>query len=229
MTETLTVFDWIALALLLASGLLALTRGFIREILSVTAFIAAAFAALWMFPIAQEPARSFIQPAWAADIVAVAAVFLVIYIAVSLVTSSLSKSLRGGGEPGLLDRLAGFIFGVARGVIVLALFVILINAMSPPDETPPWLRDAQLYPLLNSTAEALQDFAPEGSTVAEGRLGDDTADEEMQPAPDTSLDERGANDDIPVPDEEPAYEQRQRRSLDQLITTQQDDGDEEQP
>ncbi|WP_022699011.1 CvpA family protein [Euryhalocaulis caribicus] len=221
MEQPITAFDWAILAVLMASGLLALTRGFIRELLSVSAFVAAAFVSLFMFPVLREPARAMIPAGWAADLAAIGVVFLLVYLAVTLVTSSLSKRMRGEEEPGLIDRLAGFAFGLVRGVVVLALFVIVVLAISPPDRPPGWMVEARLYPMLNSTAVALQDLAPEGSKVAEGRLSNPSQ-KRNEPQPEAAQTTAETEDS----DGEPGYEQRQRQSLDQLITTK-SDGDKE--
>ncbi|MBA4800268.1 MAG: CvpA family protein [Euryhalocaulis sp.] len=221
MEQPITAFDWAILAVLMASGLLALTRGFIRELLSVSAFVAAAFVSLFMFPVLREPARAMIPAGWAADLAAIGVVFLLVYLAVTLVTSSLSKRMRGEEEPGLIDRLAGFAFGLVRGVVVLALFVIVVLAISPPDRPPGWMVEARLYPMLNSTAVALQDLAPEGSKVAEGRLSNPSQ-KLNEPQPEAAQTTAETEDS----DGGPGYEQRQRQSLDQLITTK-SDGDKE--
>lgn len=223
MEQPITAFDWAVLAILMASGLLALTRGFVRELLSVSAFIAAAFVSLFMFPVLREPARAMIPAGWAADLAAIGVVFLLVYLAVTLVTSSLSKKVRGDEEPGLIDRLAGFVFGLVRGVVVLALFVIVVRAISPADNPPGWMTQARLYPMINSTALALQDFAPEGSKVADGRLSDSTQKQKaVEPEPEKTAAE---SKDKPA---EPGYEQRQRQSLDQLITTKSDSDEEDE-
>ena len=68
MDGALSAFDGIGLAILLISGLLALVRGFVREALSVTAFVAASLAALWSLPVFIGPAREIIDPDWLAPV-----------------------------------------------------------------------------------------------------------------------------------------------------------------
>ena len=64
MDGSLSAFDGIGLTILLVSGLLALVRGFVREALSVTAFVAASLATLWALPAFLGPARELIDPDW---------------------------------------------------------------------------------------------------------------------------------------------------------------------
>ncbi len=212
MSASITAFDAIVLAVLLLSGLLALVRGFVREALSVAAFVAAALGALWMLPVLRPPVRGMIQPDWAADAAALVATFLLIYLAVTLVTSSISKQLRGGDEPGLVDRVGGLAFGVVRGVVLLALFVIAWTAMAPPDYQARWMTEARLYPLIASTATALQELAPESSRIAMTPPPPETitaTPRAARPAPATGT--------APAPAEDTGYGERTRQGLDQLI------------
>ena len=78
MESSLTAFDGIGLTILLASGLLALVRGFVREALSVTAFVAASLATLWALPAFIGPARDMIDPDWLAPLAIGAIVFIII-------------------------------------------------------------------------------------------------------------------------------------------------------
>jgi len=214
---SVTAFDAVVLGVLLLSGLLALVRGFIRETLSVAAFVAASLAALWMLPVLREPVRGVIQPGWAADIAAVVGVFLLVYLAVTLITSSIAKHLRGGDEPGMLDRVAGLAFGVARGVVILALFVILYTAFVPPDRPSRWLTEARLYPMVSATAVALQELAPESSHIASTPVPA-TATQAAPAAPAASPAPAPAREaENTPPEDEAAYGETTRRSLDQLI------------
>ena len=211
MTESLSTFDIVILGALLVSGLLALIRGFVREALAITAFVAAAIAALYALPVFRAPARERIEPGWVADGVVLGVVFLLIYLAVTLITNQLARTLRGGGDVGVLDRTLGFIFGVARGLALAGLGLIAFSAATPPDRMPTWLTEARTYPMIEQTARALQSLAPESSAIAtqplpeEAAAADDPADSVAEPSSEV--------------DSEQGYEQKDRRSLDQLITT----------
>lgn len=220
MDASVTALDAVVLGVLLLSGLLALVRGFVRELLSVAAFIAAALATLWMFPVLREPTRTVIQPGLAADIAVFVGVFILVYLAVTLVTSSISKRFRGGDEPGMLDRLAGLAFGIVRGLVLLALCLIAYANFVPPDRAGPWLTQARLYPLLNSTAVMLIELAPATSPVAETPLppaDGSAATPAVRSTPERAAPAPAQTAPTPEPAEEPAYTDTNRQSLDQLI------------
>jgi membrane protein required for colicin V production len=166
MDQSLIGFDLFALAVLFISGVMALMRGFVREALTVTAFVAAALAALWTRPVLAGLLIDLTGSGLLANIIAMAAVFILVYLAVSFVTSSLQKNVKTGEDVTVIDRTLGFIFGLVRGLVLLGLFVLVIkNTM--PGANPAWLTGARLYPLAEASAQLLQTLAPEGSWVAE--------------------------------------------------------------
>ncbi len=163
-----SLVDGIGGMILLASGLLALVRGFVREALSVTAFVTAALATLWSAPVFNSPARDIIDPDWLAPLAVGGLVFLVIYLAVTFVTSSISHGLAKGEDVNVVDRLLGFVFGIIRGLVLLAIGVLIIAAAFGENGRPPsWVTTARIYPVVNATARALQVLAPETSRIAE--------------------------------------------------------------
>ncbi|WP_300543257.1 CvpA family protein [Maricaulis sp.] len=213
MDSTLSAFDGIGLALLLASGLLALVRGFVREALSVTAFVAASLATLWSLPAFIGPARDIIDPDWLAPLAIGGFVFIVIYLAVTFVTSSLSKGLAKGEDVNVVDRTLGFAFGLVRGMVLLGLGVIFLAATFGENGRPPgWVTEARIYPMVSATARALQTLAPETSRLAETR-----------PLP------GGERDPIAetIRNNDSSYRSRDRNRLDELIGSTTDDQDDD--
>lgn len=176
MSAGFAAFDLLALLILFFSGVTALMRGFVREALTVTAFVAAALAALWARPVFADIAAAFLPGGLVANLAALGFVFIMVYLAVSFVTASLSKDVKKGEDVNVLDRTLGFIFGVARGLVLLGLLVLVFNNVAPGSK-PDWLTGARVYPLAQASANLLQRLAPEGSWVqSEPRQDDDIGD-----------------------------------------------------
>jgi membrane protein required for colicin V production len=208
-----SLVDGIGGMILLASGLLALVRGFVREALSVTAFVTAALATLWSAPVFNSPARDIIDPDWLAPLAVGGLVFLVIYLAVTFVTSSVSHGLAKGEDVNVVDRLLGFVFGIIRGLVLLAIGVLIIAAAFGENGRPPsWVTTARIYPVVNATARALQVLAPETSRIAET--------DRLPAASDDPIAETIRNDDT-------SYGRRDRNRLDDLIGSTTDDQDDD--
>ncbi len=176
MDQSLIGFDLFALGVLFVSGVMALMRGFVREALTVTAFVAAALAALWTRPVFAGLLLDVVGSGLIANVVSMGAVFLLVYLAVSFVTSSLQKNVKSGEDVTVIDRTLGFVFGLVRGLVMLGLLVLVIgNTMS----NPTWMTGSRLYPLANASAQLLQTLAPDGSWVA-GQQTDDPIARELE-------------------------------------------------
>lgn len=153
----LTVFDYAVLAIVAASILLGAWRGLVSEVLALAAWVAALLAgralAPEMAPVfgewLQEPALQY-----AAAFVAIVAAVLV---AVALLRLALSKLLRAIGL-GPLDRFLGAVFGVARGVLVVLLCVLIGGLTVLPQQT--WWRQAWLAPPLETAVLASKPWLP---------------------------------------------------------------------
>lgn len=217
MDGSLSAFDGIGLTILLVSGLLALVRGFVREALSVTAFVAASLATLWALPAFVGPARDLIDPDWLAPLAIGGVIFILIYLAVTFVTSSLSGGLAKGDDVNVVDRTLGFAFGVLRGLVLLALGVIFMTATLGIDGQPPTVVTAsRIYPLVNATARALQTLAPATSRIAG-----------TQPLPEARP--NSVYDPIAetIRNDATSYGSRDRNRLDDLIGSTTDDQDDD--
>jgi membrane protein required for colicin V production len=84
-------------------------------------------------------------------------VFILTLIVVSLITFRISDSVLDS-RVGALDRSFGFIFGLVRGFLLVAIVFILFNALAR--DQPDWVRNARSYPILQSTQVAIESLLP---------------------------------------------------------------------
>jgi membrane protein required for colicin V production len=111
MNVPLTTVDLVVLGILLISGVIAWHRGFLKETLSVSAWLMAALVAVFVWPITKPFARALIQPNFVADILALIGVFFIVLIPVSFISFRLSEMVKGS-RAGPLDKSLGFVFGL---------------------------------------------------------------------------------------------------------------------
>lgn len=159
----ITGFDMAVVGVLLISAIIAFARGFVRELLSIAGFILAALAALWSYPALREPVEAAVNPDWLAHGLVVIAVFMAVYIGVTVVTHSISNIIHSSERIGFFDRTLGFVFGVVRGLILAALALIIYEAVAGDQEQPEWLANAVTYDIVAETARTLRVLAPEGA------------------------------------------------------------------
>jgi membrane protein required for colicin V production len=162
MIEThLSIFDAIVLGVLVISCLFAFFRGFVREILSLGAWVGAALVTLYYFPAAAEK----LQPHFKTPVVAAGFATLGLYIGAlmvfSLINMFIFKFLKSGEEIGATDNILGLIFGAVRGAFIVSLGYFVTAMMLPSDETPEWLKQSVTLPYVEQGSLMLAKIAPD--------------------------------------------------------------------
>jgi len=151
MMEALTAFDAIAIVIVIVSTLMALARGFMRELATLGAFIAAMAAAIFAYTYFLAPLQSITPEYLPKDTpfyVLSIGTFVIVYITIAVFGARLSKSIQGVDGIGILDRLAGGIFGLARGYFALVFCVFLLNLSMDKDQIPEFISKARTYPII---------------------------------------------------------------------------------
>ena len=164
MMEALTAFDAVAIVIVIVSTLMALARGFMRELATLGAFIAAIAAAFFARKYFVDQLDALLpadSPDWMPDAIIFVLVFLIVYVAVAWFGANLSRTIQGVEGIGLLDRVAGGLFGFARGGVVLIFFVYLLNLAMDRDQIPEFVTQARTYPIITAGANYLVERAPE--------------------------------------------------------------------
>ncbi len=208
--------DIAVLVILILSALLAFARGFVREVLSIAAWIGAAAVTLLGLPLARDYARDHIESPLFADLAAGLTLFLVSLILLSVLAHYISQAVRGSAV-NAVDRSLGFLFGLVRGAVLVCLAYLLLTWLMPPPEHPTWVREARALPLVVRGSDWLLDLVPERAVA-------DTLDERVgPPAGDAASPERLEELSVPqpragdAPGAEPDYRQDARERLNHLI------------
>ena len=120
----MTIFDYIVLIILGLSVLIGVMRGLLREVLSIAGWVAAFLVA--KFYTAQL--SPLLPQAISADSLRYMAAFIVLFLSTLIITSllamALSQVFKATGL-GWIDRIFGAVFGVARGLMIVGMFVML--------------------------------------------------------------------------------------------------------
>src|SRR5581483_10926563 len=157
MFQSLNAVDYGILLVILASAVYAAWRGFLAETLAILAWIAAAFATLYFGPWAGPVLGKWIATQWLASLLGYVLVFLVVFAPLSFLSHRFSDSVRKSAA-GSLDRVMGFLFGLARGVVVVALAYLALSYATP--NQPRLVREAHFLPWLERSSAFLIDLLP---------------------------------------------------------------------
>ncbi|VAW14540.1 Colicin V production protein [hydrothermal vent metagenome] len=160
MSSPFTALDVVLIGIAFLSAILAMFRGFTREVLSILSWVVAAGAALWAYPLMKDRVRELIQPEPLADGVLIIGTFIIVLIAVSLITVRITDLILDS-QIGAIDRTLGFLFGLARGVILVVVAFLFFSWLVPERQQPDWVRNAQTAPFMISTGELLLSYLPE--------------------------------------------------------------------
>ena len=146
-------FDYFILAVLLLSAVAGLIRGFLKEVCLLVAWIAALWLA-WKFGPSLEPwmgdaLRRSGHAVWAGRGIVFFVVLAVGGIVAALVSHFVRLSLFSA-----TDRLLGFLLGLLRGVLILAIIIVLGQSVKLDDEG--WWQNSRLLPLIQPVSQALR-------------------------------------------------------------------------
>lgn len=186
----ITGFDGIVLAVTLFSAVLAMVRGFSREVLSLVSWFGSAYAAYKLYPYGLPYAKNFIADEKFAIIASAAAIFLIALIVISFITMRIADMIIDS-RIGALDRTLGFIFGAARGILIIVVAVQFFNEWVPPTNHPAWIAGSKSKPFLDDLGEKLKNALPEDVAALlrkkiEEKINDANGTENATPPAETS-------------------------------------------
>jgi membrane protein required for colicin V production len=156
----ITILDLVLLAVMLISGLLAMVRGFMREILSIAAWGTAALVTLYAFSKLLPTAKTYFNNDTVASIVVVGGVFVGTLILVSIITVRISDMILDS-RIGALDRTLGFLFGLGRGLLIVVVAFLFFSWLVPDKQRPDWVTGAKSRVVLDGTGQWLMSLLPD--------------------------------------------------------------------
>jgi len=163
--DSFTIIDGIVAVVIILSAVLAYSRGFVREALSIGGWVLAAVVAYVFAPTA-EPLmkevpvlKDFLGPSCELSMIAAfAAVFAVALVIFAVFTplfaGAVQRSALGGIDQGL-----GFLFGVARGAVLVAIAFIVYERVIVSDPIP-MVDDSRTAVLFSQVSDAIDERIP---------------------------------------------------------------------
>lgn len=218
----MNAIDIAVVVVLLASGVFALMRGFVYEVLAVSGWVAAALGAFWGLPMARPLVRPYISNQTLADIAGGVAIFLAVLLLSSLITHAVSKRVQRSAI-GSVDRSLGFAFGLVRGLVLCSLAYMVAAALIPPNG-PDMLAAAKTRPLMETGARFLKTLVP--SSVV-GSVEDKA--KEATDAANKAIETKEMYDRLQSPKPQSQQQQQQPSSPQQQQAQPQQGGDAKQP
>ena len=151
----MTTVDLVVLGVMFLSGLLAFSRGLVREALSIGAWLGAAVVALTFLPNVRPWLEHYMpSPEWTdneRDPAGYILLFLVSLIVFSLIAKTIGGAVRSSAIGGI-DRTLGLVFGIARGAALAVAAYIVASMVTPPDHWPEPVLESHALPYIYTGA-----------------------------------------------------------------------------
>lgn len=161
-----TYIDAAGAVIVLLSAILAYSRGFTRELFAIGGWILAGFAAFYFAPMLEPLMREipvvgeFLAENCVISMIAAFSLIVAGGLLILAVFTPIFSSVVLESALGPVDRVFGFLFGIARGVLLIAVaYLIYINLSG--DELIPALENAASKPILDESAAILDKYRPE--------------------------------------------------------------------
>jgi membrane protein required for colicin V production len=216
--------DLAVIGIVALSAIFAFARGFVREALSIIAWVGAGAITLYGFNWVYAQIEPRLHDRLLSQVATGFGLFVTSLILLTILTGLVLRTVRATGlSP--IDRTLGFIFGLARGAFLVCLAYLLLVVSVQPNDWPVWIREAKSEPYLHEGADVLRSFLPESLKIKSAEAADGAA-KALSPAVEAERAMRALTNPAPAaapkPESAPApsYRQGDQRGLDRLIGTQ---------
>ena len=206
------------------SAVFAFARGFVREALSIVAWVGAGFITLYGFNYVYAIVDPMVKNPLLSQLIAGFGLFVAALIILTLITGIIARSVRASAlSP--IDRTLGFVFGLLRGAFIVSLAYLLLDISVQLNERPGWLKDAKSAPYLREGADLLRTVLPESLRIKSTAAAEDviktmTPEAMRDKAIRAFTNPTAPSSAAPAQPPAPTYKQNDQKELDRIINNQ---------
>ncbi len=150
----LNITDWSILVILIASGVISLSRGFTKEFLSLFLWLAAFVAAISLEFLATPKINEYIGNEEISKIISYIVVFIIFIFLGGILIKFISKLIKWSGASGF-DKFLGVLFGLTRGLVVIfVIFLLLPSSLKSTD----LIINSKITPIIQTYAPEIEAY-----------------------------------------------------------------------
>ena len=150
----LNLTDWSILVILIASGVISLSRGFTKEFLSLFLWLAAFVAAISLESLATPKINEYIGNEEVSKIISYIVVFIIFIFLGGILIKFISKLIKWSGASGF-DKFLGVLFGLTRGLVVIfVIFLLLPSSLKSTD----LIINSKITPIIQTYAPEIEAY-----------------------------------------------------------------------
>jgi membrane protein required for colicin V production len=154
--------DYAIIVVLVLSVIISLIRGFVREVISLLTWIAAFWVAFRFAPAFTGVIAKYISTQSLQQPAAFAILFIVTLIVGAIFNYVVGLFVDKTGLSGT-DRMLGLVFGVARGILLVAALLLSAALLTKMPEAS-WWKTSRLIPQFKPVEIWIKGFVPESFT-----------------------------------------------------------------
>jgi len=164
------LFDALVLAAVFISIIVSVARGFLRDMLSIVVWIGAIalgyFGSANLTPFLSKYVTHIAWLNWA-----IGGAITIIGLFIGSIINGYFVKLFKMAYPSILDRSFGFLFGFVRGIFLVSLAFIIIQAFLPKETPPYWFKESKLKFLLQNGGSVIIYLMPAQIDENLGKIG----------------------------------------------------------
>lgn len=158
--EQLNNLDVMFLIITGVSALVGVARGMTKEMLSLAGWVLAAAAVFYMVPLLDPVMQKYIASKILANVVS-GMLILIIFCVVWILTVDKIASAVRSSKLSALDRVLGFVFGTARGIVIVILIAMMITTLIPEESKKGVFAESKYFNEAAECAEPLMAMVPQ--------------------------------------------------------------------
>lgn len=175
----LTALDIIVLVLIGGGAAFGAFRGFVTEVLSLFAWVAAILALKMIHAPVTHALTGVTHSESGAKVLAFVLIFGIVFFGGRMVAAALGRRTRQS-VLGPVDRVLGLGFGALKGLLIATILFLGVNLgydmiFGSASERPQWLRTSRTYPLLNASGRAVVDWVQRRRTLGHDEPGQNSS------------------------------------------------------
>ena len=137
------LLDIIIILTMLVSGVLALTQGFVKEIMSLIGWLVSFISVILLMPEAGQYLRPFFESQALSDLITISLIFIATLLIWRLISLFIVKLFKFTSI-GYIDRTLGFLFGIIRIYILASIIFGVFIQKVEQEKRPLYIKSSSI-------------------------------------------------------------------------------------
>lgn len=158
--QLLNNLDIIILIVVAISSFLAFNRGILKELFSIVGWTLIIVITIFLLPILNDIVSRYVENVALVSVIAMSFILFTLFLFWLFFTKKIVGKIRDS-KLSYFDKIFGFLFGFARGILLIILFYILVNWITPKEYQTETIKDSVYFEMAGVLAKPLEKMIPE--------------------------------------------------------------------